>query len=54
MKSIFPEFAPEHPLRKGIPELRKFLENIHYSKTDRNDKRYVRLNELQKRIGELT
>lgn len=54
LKSIFPEFAPEHPLRKGIPELRKFLENIHYSKTDRNDKRYVRLNELQKRIGELT
>ena len=54
LKSIFPEFAPEHPLRKGIPELRKFLENIHYSETDRDNKRYVRLNELQKRIGELT
>ena len=54
LKSIFPEFAPEHPLRVGIPELRKLLENINYSKVDRDDKKYVRLNELQKRIGELT
>jgi nucleoside-diphosphate-sugar epimerase len=54
LKFIFPEFAPEHPLRKGIPELRKLLEVINYSKADRDNKKYVRLNELQKRIGELT
>ena len=53
LKSICPEFAPEHPLRKGIPELRKLLEIINYSKADRDNKKYVRLNELQKRIGEL-
>jgi nucleoside-diphosphate-sugar epimerase len=54
LNSIFPEFTPEHPLRKGIPELRKLLEEINYSKADRDNKKYVRLNELQKRIGELT
>jgi nucleoside-diphosphate-sugar epimerase len=53
LKSIFPEFTPEHPLKKGIPELRILLESIKYSKEDRDKKRYVRLNELQKRIGEL-
>jgi hypothetical protein len=53
LKSIFPAFAPEHPLKKGIPELRKLLESIGYSKADRDNKKYVRLNELQKRIGEM-
>jgi nucleoside-diphosphate-sugar epimerase len=53
LKSILPNFEPETPLSRGIPELRKFLEAINYSKSDRESKRYVRLNELQKRIGEL-
>ena len=53
LKSILPEFLPEHPLNKGIPELRRLLESINYSKVDRDNKRYVRLNEIQKRIGEL-
>ena len=52
-KSILPNFQPETPLSRGIPELRKLLEEINYSKSDRESKRYVRLNELQKRIGEL-
>lgn len=54
LNSIFPDFRPEHPLRKGIPELRKHLENIGYNTTERNSKRYVRLPELGKRIGELS
>ena len=53
LKSIFPNFEPETPLSQGIPELRKLLEDINYSKSDRESKRYVRLNELQKRIGKL-
>jgi len=53
LKTIFPEFTPEHPLKKGIPELRRLLESINYSKVDRDNKKYVRLNEFQKRIGEL-
>jgi nucleoside-diphosphate-sugar epimerase len=53
LKSILPNFQPENPLSRGIPELRKLLESINYSKNDRESKRYVRLNELQKRIGEL-
>ena len=52
-KSILPNFQPETPLSRGIPELRKLLEAINYSKSDRESMRYVRLNELQKRIGEL-
>ncbi len=53
LKSILPKFVPETPLILGIPELRKFLEEINYSKSDRESKRFVRLNELQNRIGEL-
>ncbi len=53
LKSIFPGFTPEHPLKKGIPELRTLLESINYSKADRDNMKYVRLNELKKRIGEL-
>jgi nucleoside-diphosphate-sugar epimerase len=53
LNSIFPNFAPEHPLDKGIPELRELLLEISYSKSDRESKKFVRLNELQRRIGEL-
>jgi len=53
LKSIFPNFGPDHPLSKGIPELRAHLLSISYSKEERNEKRFVRLNELQKRIGDL-
>jgi nucleoside-diphosphate-sugar epimerase len=53
LKSIFPYFEPLTPLRLGIPELRRLLEEINYSKSDRESKRYVRLHELQKRIGQL-
>ena len=53
LKTILPNFEPETPLSRGIPELRKLLEEINYSKSDRESKRYVRLNELQKRIREL-
>jgi nucleoside-diphosphate-sugar epimerase len=54
LNSLFPEFQPEHPLHKGIPELRKHLEKIGYSQSERAAKRYVRLPELSKRIGELS
>lgn len=54
LNSLFPEFKPEHPLHKGIPELRKHLEKIGYSQSERAAKRYVRLTELSKRIGELS
>lgn len=53
LKSLFPSFEPLHPLSKGIPELRAQLLSISYSKRERDAKRFVRLNELQKRIGEL-
>jgi nucleoside-diphosphate-sugar epimerase len=51
--SIFPSFKPENPLSVGIPDLRKLLQEIKYSASDRVSKKYVRLNELQQRIGEL-
>ena len=53
LESIFPSFSPEHPLEKGIPELRKLLENINYSKIDRENKKYIRLKEFQKRLEKL-
>lgn len=53
LRSIFPLFLPEYPLKRGIPDLRVLLETINYSKQDRDEKRFVRLNELQSRIGEL-
>lgn len=53
LKSIFPAFEPLHPLSQGIPELRDQLQSISYSKEERDAKRYVRLVELQRRIGEL-
>jgi nucleoside-diphosphate-sugar epimerase len=53
LKSVFPNFEPDHPLVRGIPELRAHLLSISYSKEERELKRYVRLFELQKRIGEL-
>lgn len=54
LKSIFPDFEPLHPLSKGIPELRYMLEKIGYTKEDRVNKRFVRLPELNKRLGELS
>jgi nucleoside-diphosphate-sugar epimerase len=53
LKSIFPSFEPEHPLSQGIPELKDLLVKIGYSKAEREAKRYVRLVELQTRLGEL-
>jgi nucleoside-diphosphate-sugar epimerase len=53
LKSLFPSFEPLHPLSRGIPELRAQLLSISYSKRERDAKRFVRLIELQKRIGEL-
>lgn len=53
LKSIFPDFEPLHPLVKGIPELKSLLISINYSQKEREAKKFVRLNELQKRIGEL-
>jgi nucleoside-diphosphate-sugar epimerase len=54
LKSTFPNFQPLHPLSRGIFELRNFLELIGYSRSDYNSKRYVRLNEIKNRIGELS
>jgi nucleoside-diphosphate-sugar epimerase len=54
LESIFPNFLPEYRLRKGIMDLGRHLERIGYSKDDRVLKRYVRLQELQKRISELS
>ncbi len=54
LKNTFPDFEPEHPLSKGIPELRLLLIQIGYSQIERNSKRYVRLNELRARIRELS
>jgi len=54
LKSTFPNFEPERPLSVGIPELKKMLININYSIAERSAKRYVRLAELQNRIGELS
>jgi nucleoside-diphosphate-sugar epimerase len=54
LKNTFPDFEPEHPLSKGIPELRSLLIQIGYSQTERNSNRYVRLNELRARIRELS
>ncbi len=53
LKSIFPSLEPEYPLSEGIRDLRKLLEDIKYSKIDRQTNRFVRLTDLQKRIGEL-
>ena len=53
LKSLFPEFSPQFPLSKGIPDLLEHLEHMNYSEHERNVKRYVRLNELKKRIEEL-
>ena len=46
LKSIFPAFKPDHPMRVGIPELKRYLEEIGYTKSQRDEKRYVRLPEL--------
>jgi hypothetical protein len=54
LKSIFPNFEPEHPLHIGIPELRKHLMKIGYSMAERDSKRYVRLVELKERIKEIS
>jgi nucleoside-diphosphate-sugar epimerase len=54
LKNTFPDFEPEHPLSKGIPELRLLLIQIGYSQIERNSNRYVRLNELKARIRELS
>ena len=53
LNSIFPNFEPESPLSRGIPELKELLIKIGYTKTERDAKRYIRINELQTRIGEL-
>lgn len=53
LKNIFPDFEPEYPLSRGIPELRTHLIQIGYSQSDRDTKRYVRLNEIKARIHEL-
>jgi nucleoside-diphosphate-sugar epimerase len=54
LKSTFPNFEPEYPLSRGVPELRDLLVSIGYSKSERDQKRYVRLSEIQNRIGELS
>lgn len=54
LRSIFPDFDPEHPLKAGIPQLRDHLVSIGYSAKDREEKKFVRLNELQRRIEELS
>ena len=53
LKSIFPSFEPHKPLNIGIFELRQLLEKISYSANDRESKKYVRLYELRKHIGDL-
>jgi nucleoside-diphosphate-sugar epimerase len=53
LKSIFPYFEPEHPLDKGIQELRDFLIKIKYSPEDRKNRRFVRLMELKENIEQL-
>jgi len=53
LKTTFPNFAPEHPLSVGIPELKTQLITIGYSKVERDAKRYVRLIELRSRINGL-
>jgi nucleoside-diphosphate-sugar epimerase len=53
LQTIFPGFKPEYPLNIGVLKLRKFLEDINYSSEDRESKRFVRLDEIQKRIEEL-
>ena len=52
-ESTFPQFLPKYQLRKGIMDLGQHLQKIGYSRNDRITKRYVRLQELQKRISEL-
>ena len=49
LKSIFPNFAPVHPLSIGVPELRDFLRKIEYSQAERKAGRYIRLKELDTR-----
>jgi nucleoside-diphosphate-sugar epimerase len=53
LKSIFPDFNPQHPLSIGIGELREHLLNIGYSQVERQNKRYIRLNELHGNIDRL-
>jgi nucleoside-diphosphate-sugar epimerase len=53
LRSVFPDFKPEHPLSVGIPELRVLLESINYSSEDRKMGRYVRLVELRSRLETL-
>ena len=53
LESIFPDFQPSSPLNSGVMELKNLLTTIGYSQSDRNSKRFIRLNELQARIGEL-
>jgi nucleoside-diphosphate-sugar epimerase len=54
LNALFPSFRPEHPLSKGVIELRDFLLNIAYTKAQRESKRYVRIIELQNRIQEIS
>jgi nucleoside-diphosphate-sugar epimerase len=53
LESIFPDFHPSSPLFTGVREIKNQLVRIGYSNSDRNSKRFIRLNELQARIGEL-
>ena len=53
LRSIFPDFKPEHPLSVGIPQLRVLLESIEYSAEERKAGRYVRLVELRPRLETL-
>jgi nucleoside-diphosphate-sugar epimerase len=53
LKTTFPNFAPEHPLSVGIPELKNHLIAIGYSKVERDANRYIRLIELRTRINAL-
>ncbi len=54
LKTIFPDFEPQHSLSIVISELRSLLIQIGYSQTERNSERYIRLNELMARIHELS
>ena len=53
LNQIFPNFKPDFPIKKGIPDLRNLLEKIAYSVEDREKNRYVRLTELKPKVSSI-
>lgn len=54
LERLFPGFKPEHPLVKGVHELKSELMRIGYSIRDHESKRFVRLHELKSNISKLS